>query len=50
MPPTLMNGKICYVEIPATDIARLIPTDRSSAGRSDNAVTDAPPLTTRPAK
>ena len=22
MPPTLMNGKICYIEIPATDIAR----------------------------
>jgi predicted enzyme related to lactoylglutathione lyase len=22
MPPTLANGKICYVEIPATDIAR----------------------------
>ena len=22
MPPTLANGKICYVEMPATDIAR----------------------------
>jgi predicted enzyme related to lactoylglutathione lyase len=22
MPPTLTNGKICYIEIPATDIAR----------------------------
>jgi predicted enzyme related to lactoylglutathione lyase len=22
MPPTLKNGKICYIEIPATDIAR----------------------------
>jgi predicted enzyme related to lactoylglutathione lyase len=22
MPPTLANGKICYLEIPATDIAR----------------------------
>jgi uncharacterized protein len=22
MPPTLANGKICYIEIPATDIAR----------------------------
>lgn len=22
MPPTIANGKICYVEIPATDIAR----------------------------
>ena len=22
MPPTLGNGKICYVEMPATDIAR----------------------------
>jgi predicted enzyme related to lactoylglutathione lyase len=22
MPPTLSNGKICYLEIPATDIAR----------------------------
>ena len=22
MPPTLKNGKICYLEIPTTDIAR----------------------------
>jgi predicted enzyme related to lactoylglutathione lyase len=22
MPPTIANGKICYVEVPATDIAR----------------------------
>lgn len=22
MPPTIRNGKICYIEIPATDIAR----------------------------
>jgi predicted enzyme related to lactoylglutathione lyase len=22
MPPTLANGKICYIEIPATDIRR----------------------------
>jgi uncharacterized protein len=22
MPPTLVNGKICYMELPATDIAR----------------------------
>jgi predicted enzyme related to lactoylglutathione lyase len=22
MPPTLANGKICYIEIPAKDIAR----------------------------
>ena len=22
MPPTLVNGKICYIEMPATDIAR----------------------------
>ena len=22
MPPTIANGKICYVEIPATDVAR----------------------------
>ena len=22
MPPTLANGKICYIEMPATDIAR----------------------------
>ena len=22
MPPTLANGKVCYIEIPATDIAR----------------------------
>ncbi len=24
MPPTLGNGKICYLEIPATDIARSV--------------------------
>jgi predicted enzyme related to lactoylglutathione lyase len=24
MPPTLGNGKICYVELPATDVARSI--------------------------
>jgi len=24
MPPTIGNGKICYVEIPATDIARSV--------------------------
>ena len=22
MPPTLKNGKICYIEVPATDVAR----------------------------
>jgi len=22
MPPTYANGKICYIELPATDIAR----------------------------
>jgi predicted enzyme related to lactoylglutathione lyase len=22
MPPTLVNGKICYIEMPATDVAR----------------------------
>jgi hypothetical protein len=22
MPPTFANGKICYIEVPATDIAR----------------------------
>ncbi|OLB37267.1 MAG: glyoxalase [Acidobacteria bacterium 13_2_20CM_57_17] len=22
MPPTMLNGKICYIELPATDIAR----------------------------
>ena len=22
MPPTLANGKICYIEIPSTDVAR----------------------------
>ncbi len=24
MPPTLSNGKICYLEIPATDVDRSI--------------------------
>ncbi len=26
MPPTLANGKICYIEVPATDVSPLSPT------------------------
>jgi predicted enzyme related to lactoylglutathione lyase len=32
MPPTLANGKICYVEIPARDIARSAAFYKSSFG------------------
>ncbi len=32
MPPTLGNGKICYIEIPATDIARSAEFYRSAFG------------------
>src|SRR5207248_7900986 len=32
MPPTLRNGKICYIQIPATDIARSADFYRSVFG------------------
>ncbi len=32
MPPTLANGKICYVEIPATDIPRSVAFYKNSFG------------------
>ena len=32
MPPTYANGKICYVEIPATDVARSIEFYRAVFG------------------
>lgn len=32
MPPTLANGKICYIEIPATDVARSQRDFRDPAG------------------
>ena len=32
MPPTLANGKICYIEMPATDIARSVDFYRSVFG------------------
>jgi uncharacterized protein len=32
MPPTLGNGKICYIEIPATDVARSADFYRRSFG------------------
>ncbi len=32
MPPTFANGKICYLEIPATDIARSAEFYRSAFG------------------
>ena len=41
MPPTLANGKICYLEIPAIDIAIRV----SSAGTSENGVMAASRLT-----
>jgi hypothetical protein len=50
MPPTLANGKICYIEIPASDIARLSLTNVFSDGTSGNATTAAPPLTILPGK
>ena|SRR5258706_156893 len=49
MPPTITNGKICYIEIPATDIARSADFYGRSFGwnirRRDNGTTafdDAP--------
>ena len=32
MPPTLANGKICYIQIPATDVARSADFYRRSFG------------------
>jgi uncharacterized protein len=32
MPPTFANGKICYIEIPATDIARSVEFYKSVFG------------------
>ncbi len=32
MPPTLANGKICYIQIPATDVARSAEFYRASFG------------------
>lgn len=32
MPPTLANGKICYIQVPATDIARSADFYRRSFG------------------
>ena len=47
MPPTFDNGKICYIEIPATDIARSAEFYRRvSAGTFGNAAMGLPPLTT----
>ncbi|HEV7487382.1 MAG TPA: VOC family protein [Thermoanaerobaculia bacterium] len=49
MPPTLANGKICYIEIPAIDIERSADfIRRCSAGRSANAATVGSPSTTPP--
>ncbi len=51
MPPTLANGKICYIEMPATEIAPSANFyKRCSAGPSGNAVMVALLLTIRPAK
>ena len=45
MPPTIKNGKICYVEIPATDIQKSMRFyKRFSAGRSESGVTALSPL------
>jgi hypothetical protein len=37
MPPTLGNGKICYVEIPATDIEEAISCQPSVRNKEGNA-------------
>ncbi len=51
MPPTIANGKICYIEMPATDIARSAEFYKgSSAGTSGNAAMAALLLTIRPGK
>ena len=46
MPPTFANGKICYLEIPATDIARSAEFYNRAFGwqtrkRGDGSVADA---------
>jgi predicted enzyme related to lactoylglutathione lyase len=34
MPPTLVHGKICYIEIPATDLSRSVTFYRTVFGWS----------------
>ena len=47
MPPTLGNGKICYVEMQLPTLRALLSsTSGCSAGTSGNAATAAHPLTT----
>jgi len=51
MPPTLANGKICYIEIPAIDIARSADFYKSVFGWNiGNGVMAASRLTMQPAK
>lgn len=51
MAPTLTSGKICYLEIPTTDIRRSADsTRRFLAGKSDNVATGVLPSTTRQAR
>ena len=51
MPPTLANGKVCYIEIPAVDIQRSADFyARVFGGGSGSAATVTPHSTTRPAK
>ena len=46
MPPTMANGKICYIEMPATDIARAADFYKSVFGWNiGSAATVPPPLT-----
>jgi hypothetical protein len=51
MPPTFANGKICYIEMPATDVARSADFYKRVFGWNiGNAVMVARPLTTRSAQ
>jgi hypothetical protein len=48
MPPTLANGKICYVEIPSTDVERSHASEPGLLGGIVQPIgTDAPKITAR---
>jgi predicted enzyme related to lactoylglutathione lyase len=50
MAPTFANGKICYVEMPATDVTTSAEFYKTVFGWAyGNEVTEGPPLTTRSA-
>ena len=51
MPPTLANGKICYIEIPAVDISRSVLFYETVFGwKRANAATARSPSTTASAR